>query len=93
MNGYIDKLLMKYGHPRPSKAQLSPNKHREGVYGSKEQLTPEEYKSRPLGKEGTKCIHGIIGALLYFARAVDKKLLVGLSSIRSQQAAATKHTY
>ena len=32
MNGYIDKLLMQYGHPRPSKSQLSPHKHREVTY-------------------------------------------------------------
>ena len=41
MNGYIDKLLMKYGHSRPSKAQLSPHKHREVTYGAKEKRTPE----------------------------------------------------
>ena len=28
MNGYIDKLLIKYGHPRPCKPQISPHKHR-----------------------------------------------------------------
>ena len=36
MNGYIDKLLIKYGHPRPCKPQLSPQKHREVAYGAKE---------------------------------------------------------
>ena len=41
MNGYIYKFLMKYGHPRPSKLQISPHKHNEVKYGSKEQLTPE----------------------------------------------------
>ena len=35
INGYIDKFLMKCGHPRPSKAQISPYKHREGIYGAK----------------------------------------------------------
>ena len=50
MNGYIYKLIMKYGHSRPSKAQLSPQKHREVTYGDKEQLTPEEEKILPLDK-------------------------------------------
>ena len=36
MNEYIDKLLMKYGHSQPSKAQLSPHKHSEVTYGEKE---------------------------------------------------------
>ena len=60
------------------------------TYGSKEQLTPEEDKSPPLGQEGTKHIQGIVGALLYYAIAVDNKLIVGLSAIGAQQAAATE---
>ena len=79
MNGYTEKVLLKYGHPCPSKAQLSPHKHREVIYGVKEQLTPEDNKSPPLDNQGTKRIQGIIGAFLYYGRAVDNKLLVGLS--------------
>ena len=92
MDGYIQKVLLKYGHPRPRKSQLSPHKHREVVYGANEQLTHEDDKSPPLDNQGTKRIQGIVGALLYYARAVDNKLLVGLSSIGSQKAAATERT-
>ena len=92
MNGYIDKFLMKYGHSRSSKAQLSPHKHREVTYGAKEQLTPEEDKSPTLDKEVTKLIQGIVGALLYYARSVGNKLLFGLSSIVPQQSVATERT-
>ena len=92
MNGYIEKVLLKYGHPRPSKAQLSPHKHREVIYGAKEKSTHEDDTSMPLDNQGTKRIQGIVGALLYYAREVDNKLLVGLSSIGSQQAAATERT-
>ena len=35
---------------------------------------------------------GIIGSLLYYARAVDNKLLTTLSTISSQQVKATEHT-
>ena len=34
----------------------------------------------------------IVGALLYYARAVDNKLLVALNAIRTKQAAATDAT-
>ena len=88
MNGYIEKVLLKYGQPRPSKAQLSPHKHREVIYGAKEQLTPEDDKSPPLENQGKKRTQGIVGALLYYGRAVDKNLIFGLSSVGSQQAAA-----
>ena len=92
MNGYIEKVPFKYGHPHPSKAQLSPHKHREVIYGAKEQLNHEDDTIPPLENQGTKQIQGIVGALLYYGRAVDNKLLVGLSSIGYQQANATERT-
>ena len=92
MNGYIENVLLKYLHPRPSKSQLSPHKHREVIYGAKEQLTPEDDKSPPVENQGTKRTQGIVGALLYYGRAVDNNLLFGLSSVGSQQAAATELT-
>ena len=92
MNGYIEKVLLKYGHPLPSKAQLSPHKHREVIYGAKEQLTPEDDKSPPLENQGTKRIQSIVGVFLYYGRAVYNKLLVVLSSIGSRQDAATECT-
>ena len=92
MNGYIQKVLLKYGHPCPRKAQLSPHNHHEVIYDATEQLTHEEDTSPPLDNQGTKRIQGIFGALLYYAREVDNKLLVGLSSIGSHQAAATERT-
>ena len=63
MNGYIDKFLIKYGHPRPRRPQLSQHKHREVTYGAKEQLTPKENTIPALENEGTKPIQGIVGAL------------------------------
>ncbi len=48
--------------------------------------------SAPLDDAGVKRIQGIIGALLYYARAVDNKLLATLSAISSQQAHATANT-
>ena len=89
MNGYIEKVILKYGHPHPNKAQLSPHKHSEVIYGAKEQLTHEDDTSPPLDNQGTKLIKGIVGAFLYYGRAVDNKLLVGLSYAGSQKAAAT----
>ena len=92
MKGYIAKVLLKYGHPRPKKLQISLHKHREVIYGAKEQLAPEDNTTTPLGSQGTKRVQGIVGALLYYARAVDNKLLVGFSAIGSQQASATHRT-
>ena len=57
---------------------------------AKEQLTPEEDMIPALNNEGTKQIQGIFGALSYYARAVENKLLVSLSAIGSQKAATTQ---
>ena len=35
MDGYIAKVLLKYGHPSPKKPQLSLHKQREVIYGTK----------------------------------------------------------
>ena len=92
MDRYIAKVLLKYGHPSPKKPQLSPHKQREVIYGAKEKLDPEDDTTPPLDSQGIKRVQGIVGALLYYARAVDNKLLVSLSDIGSQQAAATQCT-
>ena len=81
MEGYIERFLLKYDHPFPKKPQLSPYKHRKISYGTKEQLFPEEDTSPSLDSQGKKSVQGIVDALLYYARAVDNKLLFGLSAI------------
>ena len=45
-----------------------------------------------MNEKGIKRIQGIVGALLYVGRAVNNKLLVALSAIGAQQAAATEDT-
>ena len=62
------------------------------IYGAKEQLSPEYDTTQPLDSQGTKHVQVILGDLLYYARAVDNKLLVGLRAIISQQASTTQRT-
>jgi hypothetical protein len=92
MKNYINELLLKYDHAQPRKPQHSPHAHKEIVYGAKEQFLPESDSSPLLDAKGIKRIQGIIGSLLYYARAVDNKLLATLSTISSQQACATENT-
>ena len=67
MYEYITSVLLKYGHSCPRKPQLSPHKHRQVIYGAKEQLTPEDDTSPPLDNQVTKRVQDIVGALLYYA--------------------------
>jgi hypothetical protein len=74
------------------KKQLSPHKHHNINYGAKEQYTHTTPPSPALDKKGVKDVQEIVGALLFYARAVDNKLLVALNAIGAQQASATETT-
>ena len=92
MDGYILELRTKFQHMQPKKIQFSPHKHRPIDYGATQQLVKPTDTSQPLNEKIIKRIQGIIGALLYVGRAVNKKLLVTLSAIGAQQASATEDT-
>ena len=92
MHGYINEVLLKYNHPKPCKSLHAPHAHHIILYGATEQLLPDKDNSPPLSDNGIKHIQGIISLLLYYAQAIDNKLLATLSTISSQQAKATKNT-
>ena len=71
---------------------MSPHKHRPIDYGATQQLVQPTDTSKLLNEKGIKIIQGIVGALLYVGRAVNNKLLMALSAIGAQQAAATEDT-
>ena len=92
MDGYILDLRNKFQHMQPKKPQYSPHKHRPIDYGATQQLVKPTDTSPPLNEKLIKRIQGIVGALLYVGRAVNNKLLVALSEIGAQQAAAIENT-
>jgi hypothetical protein len=85
-------VLTKYNHPRPKKPVFSPYKAAPINYGAKVQYSDDTNNSAPLNEAGIRRVQGIVGALLYYACAVDNKLLHALSKIGTQQAAATEST-
>jgi hypothetical protein len=89
MPGYIKNLLIKFKHPHSIKPRHSPYKCLLISYGAKAQLTPEADTSVLLNKLRKRCIQEIVGLLLYYAQAVDNKLLVALSAIAACQSYAT----
>ena len=92
IKNYIENLLLKFGHPKPTKPQHSPHKHREIKYGAKEQLTQVEASSPALDLTGVRRIQAIIGTSLFYGRAVDNKLPVAINAIGSRQSKATEST-
>jgi hypothetical protein len=92
MPGYINNLLIKFKHPCPPKSQFSPYKCLPISYGAKTQLTPESDTSELLDDSRKHRILKIVGSLLYYAHAVDNKLLVAFSAITARQAKANVAT-
>ena len=87
---YIRGVLAKYGHPTPTKRQLPPHKNQDIVYGTKKKFIPDKDTIPNIDEAGIWRVQGIVGELLYYASAVENKLLMDLST---HQAAATKGTY
>ena len=64
------------------------------IYSAKEQYSTNNVNtSPPLNAKGIKWCQGVIGFLLYYARAVNNKLLMTLSAIGASQASATENTH
>ncbi len=92
MQAYIDNLLLTLNWPKPRKPQPSPVIATPIAYGQKMQITPDEDTSALLLPKRILRVQKIIGLLLYYARAVDNKLLVVLNAITAHQSKATIHT-
>ena len=67
MPGYIQNLIIKFKHPRPSKPRLSPYKCMTISYDAKAQLSPKANGSERLDEHRKRCIQVIVGSLLYYA--------------------------
>ena len=85
IKGYTQSVLKKnYDQPLPSKPKHYPHRHFEITCGAKQQLVPDNHTSPALDITGIRRIQAIVGALLYYSRAVDNKLSVALSDIGTQ---------
>jgi hypothetical protein len=87
--GYIENLLLNFKHPCPLKPRLSPYTCLLIFYSTKTQFSPDEDISELLDDARKHRIQEIISSLLYYACAVDNKLLVALSAIAAKQSKAT----
>ena len=92
MDDCISNLRVKFDHPQPVNPQHSPYNHAPIVYGAKIQYASGPDDSPPLNATGILRVQTILGALLFYARAVDNKLLVALGELGQQQDSSTKAT-
>ena len=75
---YITKTLQRLIHPIPKKPE-----HQQPQYGSKVQLVDPRVKTPLLQPDDITKLQEIIGAVLYYARAVDGTLMATLNELAS----------
>ena len=79
--------------PPPTRLQHSPHQWTAPKYGSTApQLAHPEDESPALNPEEANTVQQVVGALLYYARALDRTMLVALNTIAAQQSKITQET-
>ena len=92
MPGYIEKLLHRLAHNRPLRAVHAPHKWTTPVFGRHVQTGTPTDTTPLLPKEEIKLVQSIIGALLYYTRAVDPSMYPALNEISITQSCPTTAT-
>ena len=92
MKNYIEEVRVRYGHKKTTKPQYSPHKHMPHTYGAKTQLAKPQDTSDLVPEDKVKWIQGIVGAPLFYDRAVDNNVLVALGTLATQAPTATVNT-
>ena len=92
MPGYINNLLSRLKHKKPSKPVDAPHKWVVKRYGKHPQLTPLPDSSPPLSSKETGILQSTVGSLLFYSRAVDPSMLPGLNQISTKQSKPTQTT-
>ena len=92
MPTYVPKLLLIYGRPQPKQAQHTPFKPRPINSGTKYDTIIHEYPGKLLGDANKKYIQQVLGSFLYYAWAIDMKILPALNDKATQKAKPTEST-
>lgn len=92
MPGYVQTMLDKFEHPKPTKPEYCPYQPNKAQYGVKIQLTDPVDDLPPLSAAEKKKVQSIVGTNWYYARAVDPTIITALSALASQQALPTEQT-
>jgi hypothetical protein len=92
MSGYLENALVRFGHEPSTKPQMQPHPHTIPTYSATVQYSKATDTSPAATKAEQKYIRQVIGVLLYYGRAVDSTILVGLRSLAAAQVKPTAQT-
>jgi hypothetical protein len=91
MPGYVSNVLSKFQHDAPKHPQHTPSKYITPVYGAKNKYATKD-ETPPLTAKQCLAIQKVTVSVLYYARAVDPKVLMPLNDITTEQTKATEKT-
>ena len=92
MPNYIENVLVRYQHKKPTRKQNSPHVWTPPTYGKQYQILQEEKHVTELPPSKKLLVQQVVGSLLYYALAVDCTLLVALGDLAAVQTRATEDT-
>jgi hypothetical protein len=92
MPGYIKAALHKYQHPAQARPEHSPHTRKPPIYRAKTQFVSDTTHSPALSDKDVNKLQQLKGTLLYYARAVDTKLIMPINVLASEQSNATEVT-
>ena len=93
MPGYISKLLTRLNHPRPPKPVHAPHAWHQPVYGRHQQVGTPSDTAPKLQGAAISLLQSVVGALLYYTRAVDPSMYPALNEVSVQQSAPSQATW
>lgn len=92
MPGYIEAMLHRFQHPKPSRPQDQPFPSAIPTYGKSSQIIKPTEQLPLLPEDEQITLPQIVGVLLYYAIAVDSTLLTALNALSLQAGRMTKET-
>ena len=92
MPAYIEQLLKRLAHPKPPRPVHAPHQWNKPVFGQHIQTGTDHDNSAKLPTTEIKVIQSIVGAVLYYTRAVDPTMYPALNEASLPQASPTQQT-
>ena len=92
MISYSRYSFKRFDHTCPRRLQDQTYRHVNPTYVTKAQYETEKYDTPVLSSAEKKFVQEVTVTFLYYARAIDTKMLPALGSISTQQAAPTEKT-
>ena len=92
MPGYIPKALHQFQHEAPDTFTFTSHPYTPPRYGLKVQMAKMESTEPLLNKKDNTKVRQVVGKLLFYARAININILMGLNTVSSQQENVTAQT-